>query len=276
MDLQLHSNASDGALTPAALVEAASRASLVAIALTDHDTVAGIPAAKAAAERTGVRLVAGIELSAVEQSREVHLLGLHLSRLDEIERDLVRLREDRRSRAQHIVSRLNELGVPVTFDDVLREAQDGSIGRPHIARAMVRRGAVADTRAAFDRFLGSGRAAFVPKRALGVRESIALVHRGGGLAIWAHPGAEGTVERITAMRDAGLDGVEVLHPGHTPADVTRIGAAVEALDLVPSGGSDWHGVPDPRRTLGGMRVPLAWLERQDVRARERAARSRVA
>ncbi len=272
----MHSNASDGALSPTAVVDAARKAGLVAMALTDHDTVAGLPEATAAGERLGLRVVAGVELSAVEQTREIHVLGLHLTRLGEIERELLALRDERRARAERIVTRLNELGVAITMADVLHQAQKGAIGRPHIARAMVTRGTVADTRHAFDRFLGSGRPAFVPKRALTVRESIALIHRGGGLAVWAHPGGEGTPSRIAAMRAHGLDGVEVLHPGHAPADVARIAAAVERSDLVPSGGSDWHGLPDARRTIGCMRVPAEWLERQDLRARERLARERVA
>lgn len=265
VDLHSHSTASDGSRAPADVVAAAHAAGLAAIALTDHDTVAGIPEAGAAARDLGIRLVPGVELSAVEGDVETHLLGLHLSRPAEIEAGLAALREMRRERAERIVARLNELGVRITFEDVLEQAGGAAIGRPHVARAMVQEGWAKDVRDAFDRYLGNGRPAFVSKDRLTMTDAIAMIHRAGGLAVIAHPGHTGTRARIEALLAQGLDGVEVLHPSHTAEDVARLRAITDHLGMLPSGGSDWHGASDGPRTLGTMRVPEEWLARQDAR-----------
>lgn len=265
VDLHSHSTASDGSRAPADVVAAAHAAGLAAIALTDHDTVAGIPEAGAAARDLGIRLVPGVELSAVEGDVETHLLGLHLSRPAEIEAGLAALREMRRERAERIVARLNELGVRITFEDVLEQAAGAAIGRPHVARAMVQEGWAKDVRDAFDRYLGNGRPAFVSKDRLTMTDAIAMIHRAGGLAVIAHPGHTGTRARIEALLAQGLDGVEVLHPSHTAEDVARLRAITDHLGMLPSGGSDWHGASDGPRTLGTMRVPEEWLARQDAR-----------
>lgn len=274
VDLHAHSTASDGARTPSAVVEEAKRVGLVAIALTDHDTVAGLAEAREAAERIGIRLVAGVELSAVEGEEETHVLGLHLADLDVMEEQLADLRDMRRLRAERIVSRLNDLGVRITFDDVLERANGAAIGRPHVARALVEGGWAMDFRDAFGRYLGNGKPAYVGKERLPITDAIAMIHRTGGLAILAHPAGAARRERLEALAAQGLDGVEVLHPSHGAEDVARIGALADYLGLVRSGGSDWHGLPDGTRQLGSMGVPLDWLTRQDQRVSER--RERVA
>lgn len=276
VDLHMHSTASDGALSPADVVAAASRAALAAIALTDHDTVDGIAEARAAGERLRVRVVAGVELSASDEGSEVHLLGLHVRRLDALERELAVFREARRGRAKQIVERLNALGVPVTLEAVLAEAGAGVVGRPHVARALVAGGWARDARDAFDRWLGNGRPAYVEKHRLPLADAIRLVHDAGGLAVLAHPGPDATRARLEALRTLGLDGVEVRHPGHSAEDIARIGTLADHLGLLPSGGSDWHGASEGPRTIGSMEIPLAWLERQDARVRERDEREKVA
>jgi len=276
IDLHMHSTASDGALAPRDVVAAAANAGLATIALTDHDTLNGVEEARGAGESMGVRVVPGIELSAHEGNKELHLLGLHIERFEEIERDLAQLRASRRTRAERIVERLNALGVPITLEAVLEEAGRGAIGRPHVARVMVQHGWARDFRDAFDRYLGAGRSAHVAKQQFDVKDAIALVHRAGGLAIFAHPGPDATREHLASLTAIGLDGVEVLHPSHSAEDVARIGALADHLRLVPSGGSDWHGASDGPRTIGGMHVPAAWLERQEARVQERARRNKVA
>lgn len=276
VDLHMHSTASDGTLAPAEVVAAAVRAGLAVIALTDHDSVAGVGEAQAAGARSGVRVVTGVELSALDGDCEVHLLGLHLVRLDAVEQRLATFREGRRWRAEEIVRRLVALGVPVTLDAVLRHAGGGAIGRPHVARALVEGGWVADVREAFDRWLGNGRPAFVPKIRLTSADAIALVHEAGGLAILAHPGVEGTRARVERLVAHGLDGLELRHPSQTSEDEARLGAIAEQFRLVPSGGSDWHGAPAGPRTIGCMRVPYEWLVRQEQRLAERGQRERVA
>jgi predicted metal-dependent phosphoesterase TrpH len=271
VDLHAHSTASDGARSPTDVVREAKRVGLSALALTDHDTVAGIAEALAAGNVTGVRVVAGVELSAVEGDLETHILGLHLNDTGELETRLVELRDMRRLRAERIVIRLNEIGVRVAFDAVLEQAGGGAIGRPHVARALIAEGWATDFRDAFDRYLGNGRPAYVAKDKLPVTDAIDLIHRARGLAVLAHPAQTGTRERIAALVDQGIDGVEVRHPSHSSEDATRLFALVEHFHLVPSGGSDWHGGADGSRTLGMMRVPGEWLTRQDDRLRVGAA-----
>jgi predicted metal-dependent phosphoesterase TrpH len=264
VDLHMHSTASDGSRAPADVVRAAKKASLLAIALTDHDSVAGLPEAQAAGAELGVRIVNGIELSAVEGETETHLLGLHLRDTGAIDQRLAELRGMRERRAHRIVERLNELGIAITYEEVLGQAGGGAIGRPHVARALIASKAAVDARDAFDRFLGAGRPAYVGKDQLEMRDAIAMIHAAGGLAVLAHPGASGTRERLEALRALGLDGVEVKHPGHSPSETARLRALTEQLGLLPSGGSDWHGAADGPRTIGMMQVPAEWLARQDA------------
>jgi hypothetical protein len=272
VDLHAHSTASDGVLAPAAVVEAAHAAGLAALALTDHDTVAGLAEAQAAGERLGLRVVAGAELSAHVDRDEIHLLALHIDRADVIGAELARFRDDRVTRAERMVAKLRQLGVDLSMDDVLREAGAGAVGRPHVARAVVAAGGAGDVREAFDRFLGDGRPANVEKPRLDAREAIALAHAAGGIAVWAHPGLAGRRDRVEPLVDAGLDGLEVLHPRHSGEDMSRLSALAEHFGLVTSGGSDWHGPTDSWRTLGMMRVPTQVLDAQLRRAeRVRAA-----
>jgi predicted metal-dependent phosphoesterase TrpH len=271
VDLHAHSTASDGSRPPADVVREAKKAGLAAIALTDHDTIDGIPEAVATGREIGVRVVPGVELSAVEGDVETHILGLHLSDTREMESRLVALREMRRTRAERIVKRLNELGVRIEFASVLEQSAGGAIGRPHVARALIAEGWAVDFRDAFERYLGNGKPAYVGKDRLAIVDAIGLIHRAGGLAILAHPAHGATRDRIAMFTQHGMDGVEVRHPSHSAEDIARIMALVEHFSLVPSGGSDWHGATDGPRTLGTMRVPAEWLSRQDRRVGVRAA-----
>ncbi|MGZ8412509.1 MAG: PHP domain-containing protein [Gemmatirosa sp.] len=272
VDLHSHSTASDGHLAPTAVVEAARVAGLAALALTDHDTVAGVPEAQSAGARAGLRIVAGCELSAHLGVNEIHLLALHLDSVEMIATELARFRDDRVTRAERMVQLLGNAGVTVTMDDVLRESAGGAVGRPHVARAVVAAGAARDIREAFDRFLGDGRPAYVDKPRLDARDAIALAHAAGGIAVWAHPKGEGKRDKVETLVAAGLDGLEVLHPVHNAEDRARLQALTDFFGLVTSGGSDWHGIPDHPRQLGTMQVPIEVLERQDARvaARRRA------
>lgn len=272
VDLHMHSTASDGARTPQEVVDAAVAAGLAAIALTDHDTIDGLAAAQTAGEQRGVRVVAGVELSAVEGAAETHVLGLHLSNIPAIESRLEQLREMRHTRAARIVERLNTLGVPISLDAVLQHSAGGAVGRPHVARALVAAGHATDFKQAFERYLGNGRAAYVPKDKLPIEDAIEVIHSAGGIAVLAHPGSLGTRERIAVLADAGLDGVEVLHPSHSWEDSQRLDALAAEFTLVRSGGSDWHGTTETSRSLGMMRVPAQWLADQEAYLAARARR----
>lgn len=269
VDLHMHSTASDGALAPAAVIAAASRAQLSAIALTDHDTVDGLPEAIRAGAEAGIRVIAGVELSAVWEEKEIHLLGLHLERLDAIAGPLARFQGERHARAEQIVEKLNKQNVTISMDDVLAQSAGGAVGRPHVARALIAAGWVRDQREAFDRYLGFGRSAYVAKPFLSAGDAIAMVHEAGGIAVYAHPGGEGRRDKVEALAGQGLDGLEVRHPSHSADDIARLGALTDHFGLVPSGGSDWHGAPEGPRTIGAMKVPGEWLERQDARVASR-------
>jgi 3',5'-nucleoside bisphosphate phosphatase len=264
VDLHTHTTASDGILASEQVVEAAAAAGLKAIAVTDHDTVAGVPAADIAGARLGIRIVSGVELSATVGDHEAHILALNVSRLDRVAERLSALRDMRLARAKLIVEKLNAIGIPIAFEDVLAASGGGAIGRPHVARVMVERGFASDLRDAFQRFLRAGGRAYVAKDKLSVGDAVAIAHEAGGVAIWAHPAQSGRRERLEPMIASGLDGIEVLHPSHSAEDIARLKALTDFFGILPSGGSDWHGVNDSVRQLGMMHVPIEWLERQDA------------
>jgi len=272
VDLHAHTTASDGTATPAQFVAAAVAAGLSAVAVTDHDTVASVAEVTRLAGAAGISVVAGVELSVHDDSgREVHLLGLHLADLALMDAALVAVREARRTRAVRIVEKLNALGVALGFDAVLAQSDGAAIGRPHVARALAAAGHVSGLQDAFDRWLGAGRPAYVDKQRLGFADGIALVHRAGGIAVYAHPGGDGTRERIEPLVAIGLDGVEVRHPSHGSDNIARLGALVGHFGLVPSGGSDWHGAAGGPRVMGCMKVDPAWLDAQLDRVAARTA-----
>jgi 3',5'-nucleoside bisphosphate phosphatase len=267
IDLHVHSTASDGSLAPSAVVKRAARAELRAIALTDHDTLAGIPEAIAAAKQYGVRVVGGCEFSAASPWGEMHVLGYFLpANSPELEEFLERCRADRVRRAQEMVQHLRRLGVNLSFESVLLESAGGAVGRPHVARAIVRHGGAVDLGDAFDRFLGRGRPAFVEKTLPQFRAIAELVHGVGGLVSVAHLKERGTRAFIDRLRSEGLDAVETRHPSHDPDLRARLTDIVIELGLLRTGGSDWHGDPEPgvtHGTIGSQSVPLDWLDRLD-------------
>ncbi len=267
VDLHMHSTASDGVLTPEAVVAAAAAANLSAIALTDHDSTAGVERAREAGLEAGIQVVTGVELSAREGDTETHILGLHIKNVEALEPRLVYFRNARVQRANLIVEKLRVLGITITMEQVLVEAGSSAIGRPHIARVLVANGWAPSIRAAFERFLGAGRSAFVPKESLSIAGAIELIHAAGGIAVLAHPAGDGTVEFLTRLKGLGMEGVEVRHPGHSAEDVARLGAISDHLGFVYSGGSDWHGYDAGKRKLGGQEVPWEWMELQLARVR---------
>ena len=247
-DLHIHSHCSDGFQSPTAVVEEACNAGLVAVSLTDHDTVAGVDEAVAAGERLGVRVIPGIEFSAHMDEREVHILAYFLDRRDaRLLEHTERLREYRRARGVAIVERLNTLGVQVTIDDVLRKANGGLLGRPHIAAAMVERGAVANKELAFDLYIGDRKPADVPKPRIPYDALISMVHRLGGVTVLAHPGKSTSEAVVAQLAAAGMDGIEVFHPAHQPPQIEHYTEMAERYNLLPSGGSDSHGEPEGAR-----------------------------
>jgi len=236
------------------------------IALTDHDTVAGIAPARAAIAELGLalRVVTGIELTATWRGRELHLLGYDFDPdHPELQRTLATQRVDRERRVGAMVDRLRDQGVSISVDQVLAEAGSATPGRPHLARALVRIGAVPDEQAAFDRYLSPGGSAFVPRVALPVGEAIALIHRAGGVTSLAHPrtvelGPGPLLDNLVA---SGLDGIEVVHPGAPPALRAYYRRLAHEHGWFLTGGSDDHGpYPGEADRLGRESIPMSWIE----------------
>ena len=264
IDLHVHSTASDGSVSPEGVVKRAVAAGLTAIALTDHDTLAGVPDAVAAGERHVIRVIGGCEFSAAAPWGEMHVLGYFLPPASPaLEAFLERCRADRVRRAQAMVEHLQRLGIELSFDSVLQESAGGAVGRPHVARAIVRHGGAIDLGDAFDRYLGRGRPAFVEKMLPAFRAITELVHAVGGLVSVAHLKERGTRAFIERLKGEGLDAVETRHPSHDPDLRTRLTDIALRLSLARTGGSDWHGDPEPgvtHGTIGSQAVPLEWLE----------------
>ena len=259
IDLHLHTTASDGLLTPRELVERASLGGLSVMAVTDHDTTAAVPEVRAAARERGIEAISGIEITAVENGRDVHVLGYFIDPLNAaLAEFLTSQRASRIARVEAIVARLASLGLPVDGGTLMRQAGDGSgrsIGRPQVARAMVEAGHVADTREAFDRWLGFGSPAFVARAGTAAEAVIGIIHRAGGIASLAHPGKTRIDTRIKPLKDAGLDALEAFHPDHDAEAVQRYVRLARDLGLHLTGGSDFHGDPRHGLTPGSVILP---------------------
>lgn len=265
VDLHLHSSASDGAFPPATVVRRAAAAGVAAVALTDHDTLAGVPAAIEAGAHVGLRVVSGCEFSVAAPWGEMHVLGYFLPPGSvALERFLADCRADRERRGRAMVERLHRVGVALGEEDVLAEAVGGAIGRPHVARALVRRGHVSTVGEAFDRYLARGRPAFVDKTLPTFAAVAALVHQVGGIVAAAHLKERGTRTLLQNLRSQGLDAVETRHPSHDPDQRARLTDLALELGLLRTGGSDWHGESigdEDHGTIGSEHVPITWLER---------------
>jgi len=259
IDLHLHTTASDGSLSPSELVVQARAAGLSIFSITDHDTTAGCDAARAAAVAAGLELVPGIEISAVADGRDVHMLGYFIDTASAgLSEFLLRQRRDRLRRVHEIGERLAALGAPVDIAPIAADAARGrSVGRPQIADALITAGHVASRDEAFDRFLGAGGPAFVPRRGAGPEEVIALIHDAGGLASLAHPGVSRRDDLLPALVAAGLDALEARHSDHDPATEARYRVQARDLGILVTGGSDFHGAGAGHRAsaIGQVTLP---------------------
>ncbi len=261
IDLHTHSRASDGTATPAELVALAAAKGLAAVALTDHDTLAGLPEARQAGLEAGLEVIAGVELSVADGERSIHLLGLFLpDRPGPLAAVLADLRQRRHSRNRRILEKLARLGIPLDYEAVTSLAEE-AVGRPHIARAMLAMGAVGSLKEAFTRYLGAHGRAYVPKDKLALPRAIELLRAEGALTVLAHPymlGQSGRplAEAVVRYREAGLDGIEAYYTEHSQAQTLEYLALARRLDLVVTGGSDFHGAAKPGVELGQGRGSL--------------------
>lgn len=272
VDLHCHSTASDGRLLPNEVVRLAFDIGLSGLALTDHDTVAGVELAAREAERLGIDFIPGIEISAEAPTPgTLHLLGYGIDPRSAVLAELTRqLLNDRDTRNPRIIARLNELGVAVSMDEWIAEAGGGVVGRPHLAAILVRKGYASSIKDAFNRFIGSGAAAYVPRRRLPPSEAIRMIADSGGVAVLAHPPQlritnDAELERVVKdLVDLGLSGIEVLHSDHDAAWIARCERLATKFGLLRTGGSDFHGGNKPNISLGlaaGKRVPREYFDR---------------
>jgi len=283
IDLHTHSTCSDGTLTPRHVVGLAKSIGLRAVALTDHDTVAGVGEALAAGNEVGIEVVVGVEISAACSAGSMHILGYYLLPTDpELVGALNRLQDGRAARAPKIVERLRNLGLEITLAEI-KDLAGGQVGRAHIAQALVNRGYVASAREAFTRYLRRGRPGYADRVRLPPEEVIGVIRQAGGLAALAHPSTlaldqpgdlSALVARLKAM---GLEGIEVLSPYHT-GEMTRMYEEIaREQGLLCTGGSDFHGSLSDHADLGGkrlgLRFPYALLDGLKMRIVERERRS---
>lgn len=259
IDLHAHTTASDGSLTPTELVRKAAGLGLAALAVTDHDTIAGLSEALGAAADVGLDVVPGVELSVEDDGGRFHLLGLLIDPQNEtLLHTLEEIRRSRAARNAQMAEKMAALGLPVTMDDVRTEAGEDAqvIARPHFAQALIKKGVVGSVAEAFEKYLSTGKPLYMPKQVLTPKDAIALLHGAGGLAVMAHPGLvplgdEALAQRVAALAaEDGMDGIEAYYSQHSAEQTERFLALAQRLNLIVTGGSDFHGTPKPHVPLG--------------------------
>jgi len=262
-DLHAHTYCSDGHLSPSELVAKARQCGLQALAITDHDCIDGLAEGQAAGARLGIEVIAGVELSVTVAAEEVHLLGYffdpdHAGLCAHLEG----FQQQRRARAERMVEQLNALGVPLSFEAVQAQARGRALGRPHVAEALLAQGYVATTQEAFEAYLRDDGPAFVAKPLFAAREALALLHEAGGIGVLAHPGHWTSDTTLMALIDAGLDGIETIHPAHDATLTHYYRQLARDFILLETGGSDYHGPrPGEADSMGRYSIPYPWLER---------------
>jgi hypothetical protein len=277
VDLHIHSNASDGRYSPAEIVRTAATAGLTVIALTDHDTIDGlVPAIEAAKEFPSLTLIPGVELSTDIPSGEVHVLGYFIEYSDqEFKASLERMRNSRANRADKMVAKLKELGCNIELERVKEIAGNGALGRAHIAQALLEKGYIGSFKDAFTKYIGHGCPAYVGREKLTPTEAVKLVLKANGLPVLAHPfTAINPEEVIKELKTVGLVGMEVYYAGYLPTEVNSLLSLAQKYDLIPTGGTDYHGIDATSDiTIGGTDVPIQSVERLMVLAGQRGMKT---
>jgi predicted metal-dependent phosphoesterase TrpH len=269
-DLHLHTNFSDGTYTPEELAGRALELGFAAVALTDHDTVEGCERMAAACKQKGIEFIAATELTAELDAQELHLLGYFLdTRNPRLLMEMGQFQKVRQDRIRKMVTRLNELNVPLKADAVFAIANCRSPGRPHVGRALVMGGFCDTLDEAFERFLKKNRPAWVPKFKISALEAIELIHQAGGLAVMAHPGLNRSDQIIPQLIEAGLDGLECFHTKHSPSVSEHYLRLAADHHLLVTGGSDCHGLSKGKPLIGSVKLPYHYVEHLQVRMKQR-------
>ncbi len=270
IDLHLHTTYSDGSLPPGEVLALAHQAHVSALAITDHDIMDGVPEAIHAGRQLGIEVIPGIELSSRHAESELHILGYFLDARDPLLTErLAQVRANRHKRNPQIVAKLNELGLAITYEEVKDLAGTDAVGRPHIARVLMNKGYVASAKEAFDRYLASGKPAYVPRTLPDPVEAITWIREAKGIPVLAHPlwvpeKTESLPALCTRLKDAGLLGIEVHYSTHKPWQTAQFLDLARRLELLVTGGSDFHGITKPDIAVGigrgDLTVPEKLLE----------------
>jgi predicted metal-dependent phosphoesterase TrpH len=256
LDLHLHTTHSDGSCTPTEVVNMARHAGVTALAITDHDIMTGVVEAMEAGQQCGIEIIPGVEISSLSGNSELHVLGYFLDRQDpDLLARLKTLRDGRHLRNPQIIERLQTLGIDITYDEVRALAGSDSVGRPHIARALMDKRVVASAKEAFDRFLAEGKPAYVPRELPSPAEAIHWIKAARGLAVLAHPtwvkvAEQPLVDLVRQLKADGLDGVEVYYSTHAARQTREYLSLAQQLGLLVTGGSDFHGLTKPDIEVG--------------------------
>lgn len=254
-DLHIHSTASDGTVTPQQIVWQAQEAGLSVISLTDHDTVDGVQPAIQAALKADLEVIPGIELNTDWDDVEIHILGYYIDiHSKQLQNILSRLRQAREDRARNMIEKLSKVGIFLSFERLQELAGSGTIGRPHIARAMKDAGYVSSVKEAFDNYLRRGKPAYIPRHKMNPFHAIEVIQRAGGIPVLAHPGLMNKDELIPEFIKKGLLGIEVYYPQHTQEMVKRYSLICEKHGLIKTGGTDYHGPGMEYPPLGSVTV----------------------
>jgi len=274
VDLHIHTTASDGRLTPDEVVRVAAKQRLSVIAITDHDTIAGIePALLAAESFPSLRVIPGLEINTDIPNAEIHILGYFIDyRDEELKQTLERLRNSREARARKIVAKLGELGIDIVWHRVMELAGGGSVGRPHIAQAMLEQGYIPSFQEAFTKYIGRQGPAYVERERLSPQEAAKLVVKAGGLPVLAHPAnIDGLEEFLVKLKEAGLVGLEAYYDGYDRKMIDGLVHLAAKHGLITSGGSDFHGLAGVNEApIGAIDVPSDCAERLIALAERRS------
>lgn len=268
IDLHTHSTASDGELGPSEVVRFARQLGLTTLALTDHDTTDGVAEAQQAGAELGLEVIPGIEINSEGEHGDAHILGYFVDPSEpRLQEQLEAIRDARVGRAKGMLKKLGEMGMPLEWKRVMAIAGDAvSIARPHVARAMVEAGYVASTQEAFDKYISNDGPAYVNRLRLTMSEAIGLIHGAGGVAVIGHPAHSRLVHLIPQLVQAGLDGIEVYYPLHTPEQQAELLEMAAHYNLVVTGGSDFHTLADAGHAmLGSVEVPADMVDRLKAR-----------
>lgn len=272
-DLHLHTRYSDGTFTPHELVQQAAQRGFAAVAVTDHDTLDAVPETLAAGQEFGIEIIPGVEMTTRVGTEELHILGYLFGaswRDANLGAVLDHARRIRQQRVEQFVDKLNALGVALTVDDVYACSDCGTIGRPHVAMALQKRGVVASVDEAFARFLKRGKPGYVERYRMEAAEAIGHIRRAGGVAVIAHPGLNNLDKRLREMVDQGLGGIEVWHTRHTPGQIRHYLEMAEQLGVCATGGSDCHGPVRDGVLLGTIKLPYERVDALRQRAGQRS------